>query len=187
VIKKEERTKVFTLLAVVALVFGFGVFRIISVTSPSGPTAAVQDTPVAEVTDPAATDEKPQADSPIDVSALTPPGSTDPFRKLTPIVVAAPAVRVAARPLGSSLAPLEGSVSPLPVAGSTPEMTPDETIHAQGVMPGKEAIAVLTVGSQTFVVRKGERFGSGFLLADVGKSSVRVQRGSQTLNLEVGR
>jgi len=91
--------------------------------------------------------------------------------------------------------PMDGGIGNEPILPDNRTKPPDvniqpstDAMYVKGVMPGNNPVAVIQVGSQEFVVSKGERFGRGMnlRLRDVSESQVVIEQGSELHIIRVG-
>ncbi len=129
----------------------------------------------------------------IEVPTLFASATADPFRSVVPKAAPVATAAVIRRPV--TLRPrdrmftsnfeepphMSAPLNPMPTSSVVIEKEPVPTLS--GLMPGSDGVAVIQSGSDSFVVKKGEKFGNGYSVVSIGKSEVSLRRRDQTITL----
>lgn len=94
------------------------------------------------------------------------------------------------RPVMKSEFQADGSTKPFlpPIDGipNAPASLSDLGLRLDGVIAGKPSVAVIHLGGDSMVLRRGESFGDGLTVQSIGESSVVIGKGKQRITLSVG-
>lgn len=194
-VRKEDAAKAIVLMGAIVAVFGFAIWRILSLTGGAEPekpvpiVLATSNTALVASANPA--DDGPE----IDIPTLISSGAEDPFRDVVPAITVpsvVPQVRVR-RPRGlrmgmgrSTFGGPELPALPFPTAEVRPLAVPEDDIRVTGVIAGDEAVAVMKIGAKDYIVKEGETVANGVEVLKIDDSSITVRASHKITKIAVG-
>lgn len=200
-INPSDTKKLVGLLVGVVLVISFIAYQLMGSSSPSpspagtAPVQAVTAPPAAEGT-PVATTEDAATSGQVEVLPTQPTGPANPFRTVGPSDAGTPTANTApvksAAPVSEAPPALSGQIMPvLPTVDSKVD-APVSVLASLGlrvdgvILSGSDSVAVISAGSESYVVKVGEKFSDKVRLVSVSNSVVKLARGKETITLKVG-
>jgi hypothetical protein len=203
----EDRGRMLILLIAVVGVFGFAIWRVVSLSGPP-PAANLVTPPPAKLTDgPTVTSTAPNGT----VASGAGGGTTTLGSQL--VILEPPANADLVDPFRAVLAKDESTSSPFPGAGparstptpkvTLPDITPlkpgsldgtlPTTIDAKieppklsGIISGNPPIGIFTINGKDEILHVGEKTSDGYLVQSISGSSASLARGKTKVNLSVG-
>lgn len=190
-VRKEDAAKAAKLGVAILAVFGCAAWRVASATAQpaAAPAPVAIEAPVASNPSVAPVADAKSKDGGIEVPALFATTTTDPFRSLTPDPNAAVPTTLPAGPLPTLPLPAGSPVGPLqPIVASAMPVTPaaEAPLRVSGILAGPNATAVVEVGSESIVVRKGRVLPDGSIVVRIDATALTLRRGTKTTVLSIG-
>jgi hypothetical protein len=197
--KNNDSIKIAGLVIGLGLVVGFIAWQFMSAGSVPAPPPSIVDGSTTDskpaesltLTDPAA---KVTADaSIIEIPSRAGFALSDPFRT---VLREAPVASTISRPVTNHVPMMPPSLitgasdtiptMPLPITGSEAVPLSSLGLSVDGVIIGDNSVAVVRMGSETYVARVGEVFADGLAVVSISDRKVVIAKGDQRIGLAVG-
>ncbi|RYG27098.1 hypothetical protein EON82_00660 [bacterium] len=194
-VRTEDAPKAAALVVAIIAVFGFAIWRILSLSGggavpepKANPVVLAATNALIVASADASNDTEPEIDLPTLISS----GAEDPFRDVVPKIVVPTATprtpyrRPRGLRRGGSMFVSDLPILPMPTSEVLAVKIPEEEIHVSGVIAGDEAVAVMKVGTKDYVVKEGETVAGGVEVLEIDESSVTVREGHKRTKIPVG-
>lgn len=191
---QDDSKKLVVLVVSVGAVFGLAYWRVSTILQPNGGPSFVADSRGKDIRGALPNLEGNEVDEPeVTVSNLMVRTTSNPFRQVMETK------RPVAPPIFGRPQPTYGPdvpFQPTPLIGvpGSPSQSGPMTrpaairdIKLTGVIDGSKPLAIVVIGTESFVVGKDQPFGDGFVITRIGRDNAEVKHGKSTLNLVVGQ
>ncbi|MBI1333770.1 MAG: hypothetical protein GC165_12930 [Armatimonadetes bacterium] len=182
----DDRKKLVGLVVGIVLVFAFVFWRVSGILAP---TTAIAPAPIDLTANAAplvatASNEPVEADPQIDLNDRIIPPAADPFQSVvsnTPKPIVTPSAPV------NTVTPKQSEIPPLPLGDTPIQAEQPETLLLSGLVGGPKPLAIVQIGSQSYVVRVGQTFGNGYIVNAITRDSVVLKREKTIIKLFIGQ
>ncbi len=186
----EDRKKFIGLIAAIVSVFGLAAWRVNSVNEPAVAVVPIPDV-TAQATDTSDSSavtgnagmSKPD-ERDIKINDEFMPVSIDPFQS---VVSKSGAPQVVTASTVNQGKVKDSTVPPMPSAKAAMPPVITENVELSGVVGGREPLAIVLIGTESFVVGIGQKFGSGFIVASIGRDTIQLKHGKKVVHLSIGQ